>query len=269
MVGADNRFAFCNVMKLLLLSRKPWQTMSMLLCLCLAMPNAMANSNYSEGLQAYLDGNYELAQAMWLKAAQNNHARSMFNLGLLHQQNKIERAEDEKAEQWFSLAAKNGYVPANYHLAQWLREKGGNAQRIRALEQQSAAAGYPATRARAIAGAPKTSPARNADGTSSTTEPYQRESWIQGLPPTQWTIQMLAFKEKSKVHQFIDEHDLHRRAAYFKEASNDGVLYKLIYGAYGSKEQAELARQNLSGNLKEYGPWLRPVANIQSVIAQQ
>lgn len=257
------------------------RTPLLILVIALQSSASFANTNYSEGLQAYLDSNYELAQAMWLKGAQGNHAKSMFNLGLLHQQRKIERADPAKAEKWFALAAKNGYAPASFHLATWLRQKGGDSQRIRQLEQQAAAAGFaPAMNKLGLSNS--TNPTslaavntRSVDSqggrpnTSSNNKQYQRESWIQNLSQEQWTIQMLAFKERSKVHDFIDRHDLHQRAAYFRENSSNGVLYKLIYGAYGSKEQAELARQNLSGRLKEYGPWLRPVANIQQVIAKQ
>ena len=80
---------------------------------------------------------------------------------------------------------------------------------------------------------------------------------------------MLAFSDESKVQGFIDQHSLHQNAAYFVE-SKDGVsVYKLVYGAYISKERADRARSALSPALKKHGPWLRELNAVQTIIRQQ
>lgn len=263
---------------------------------CLAISLGLASSvfadqnrPYSEGLKAYLSGDYEVAQSFWLQGARASDAKSMFNLGLLHQQEKITKPDLAKAEKWFRLAAKSGYAPAAYHLAMWLQERGAAAQDVNELLRLAANAGFaPAvmklsgtapevqvTRGSrtAVSAMAKNTPSQVSSSRATSKQNakprYQDETWIKSLSPKHWTIQMLAFKEQSKVRSFIDDHQLYNDAAYFAETSSGSRLYKLIYGSYTSKDQAEAARQNLSATLREYGPWLRPVSAVQAVIANQ
>jgi len=96
-------------------------------------------------------------------------------------------------------------------------------------------------------------------------EGLQSENWINQQRPNYWTIQLLAFKERDKVTSFIRNHGLQESAAYFTEVSNGETLYKLVYGAFSSKDKAFSARQNLSKALREYGPWLRPISSVQAI----
>jgi hypothetical protein len=249
---------------------------------------ANGQSDYSAGVQAYLEREYDQAQSFWLRGAKAKDAKSMFNLGLLHQRHQLSNADDGKAEKWFRLSARSGYAAAYYHLAMWLSERGGSKIEINKLLQAADNAGFapasvklgktpakpyvPAS-AENVSSVPTTASVANKsapeDIASSHAQRYQREAWISSLEPSLWTIQMLAFQEQTKVREFIDDHSLHEHAAYFAEGDSSEVLYKLIYGAYESKVQAEVARQNLSGELKQHGPWLRSVASVQSVINAQ
>ena len=47
-----------------------------------------ADQAYSDGFSAYLKNDFKAAQSFWLNSAQSGNARSMFNLGLLHEQAK-------------------------------------------------------------------------------------------------------------------------------------------------------------------------------------
>ena len=95
---------------------------------------------------------------------------------------------------------------------------------------------------------------------------YLREDWISAQNSGGWTIQILAFNELDKVRSFIDQNQLHRSAAYFVERGDGAVLYKLIYGSYASKEQADAARAALKPALRQHGPWLRSIASVQAAI---
>ena len=68
------------------------------------------DQDYRDGLQAYFDNDYKQAQTFWLTSAKAGNARSMFNLGLLHEQGKIKGADPSKAYEWFELASKAGYL---------------------------------------------------------------------------------------------------------------------------------------------------------------
>ena len=98
---------------------------------------ALANG-YQEGLKAYIDGQFSEAQKHWLKAANAKDAKSMFNLGLLHEQNKLTNSNLDKALNWYRLASDNGYPPAAYHLAQRMLERGGSDDDAIALIKHAA-----------------------------------------------------------------------------------------------------------------------------------
>lgn len=78
--------------------------------------------------------------AHWLgRAAQTNHPRAQYMLGLLHAHGWGVPRDGRRAVEWFSRSARNGYAPACYHLG-WMHHKGDgvprdNARAIRLLEQ--------------------------------------------------------------------------------------------------------------------------------------
>lgn len=251
--------------------------------LLLATPVAAQESDYRAGLKAYLNNDYDAAKLHWLEGAKKNDPKAMFNLGLLHEQKKISDADVVKADKWYRLAGKNGYPAADYHSANLLRAQEGQSDKVKSLLERAASNGYaPARQALGLTVLSATPAVTKIAETTSTklvnnesestpqqnnaNAQYLDEAWIKAQNTTQWTIQMLAFEELTKVKTFIDEHELNRNAAYFTERTDKGVLYKLIYGSYSSKEQADQARQSLSSDLKEYGPWLRPIKGVQALL---
>lgn len=234
-----------------------------ILALVLSWSSTLRADEYSAGMKAYMSGDYELAKTLWMEGAEVKDAKSMFNLGLLHEQDMIKGAGFERAEKWYRLAGENGYPAADYHLAQLLANKGERQRQSRELLQRSAANGY--------------SPARNKLGQVSSPElkapvrasrEYQNQQWIDAQRTSNWTIQMLAFDDLKKVQNYIDQHSLHNKAAYFAEPTAEGLLYKLVYGSFADKQMADKARQELPNELKTNGPWLRSIASIQKSIAK-
>lgn len=230
------------------------------LLLMLATPALVAADDYSDGMRAYMQKEYLQAQSYWLKGAEKNDAKSMFNLGFLHEQGLLPEASIAKAESWYRLAGQNGYPAADYHLAQLvrahklpIRDPAAADQLIKRAAQQ----GYAPARREVGKGAITTQDSGR----------YLDESWIRSQRAAGWTIQLLAFEDLAKVREFIETHGLHERAAYFAERGPRGTLYKLIYGAYESKDQAASARQSLPENLRQHGPWLRTIGSVQKVIA--
>ena len=221
-----------------------------------------AHADYQQGLDAYMQGDFSRAQLLWRDASkQEKDARSMFNLGLLHQFDKVADASPEKADRWFQLAAEHGYIPAAHHLGvQMLTDRRGDGL---AWIQKASDQGYlPAQRYLAKLNGVSVS------GLSATkSKPLRSESWISKQPSEQWTIQLLAFNELPKVEAFVAEHDLHQRVAFFREPSRGVMFFKLVYGSYSSKDAALEARDSLPPNLKSHGPWLRSIADVKSAIA--
>lgn len=232
------------------------------------MRSSYADESYRSGLQAYLDGEYQVAQSHWLLSAKSGNSKSMFNLGLLHEQNKIESAESSKANEWYRLAGNAGYLAADYHLAIKL---GKDTPEAIKLMQRAADNGF-VLAIEHLTGKPATNVANKSEkkrDVAVSQSEYLTEHWILEKRTKYWTIQMLAFNEEEKVQAFIDLHNLQSKAAYFREVSSSEVLYKLIYGTYKTKVQADFARQNLAKALKAHGPWLRSIESVQKVIKAQ
>lgn len=241
-----------------------WAAINALLLALLPIKVVIAD-DYSDGFAAYINGDFVEAQQYWLEGARNGDAKSMFNLGLLNEQSRLTSGDSLKAEEWYRKAADNGYSAANYHLAQRLFERGGSDDQAMALVKSAAEQGY-APAVRYMGGESPYSLAVSAStGVLKKGGGYQVEGWINKQQGKYWTIQLLAFKQESKVQSFINDHGLQEKAAYFVE-KKDGVLwYKLIYGSFDSKDKATFARQNLSKTLQEFGPWLRTIASVQAI----
>ena len=290
------------------------------LMLCVSALSIAQNTNssaeYSAGMNAYINGQYEEARQYWLSAADSGDAKAMFNLGLLHERSQISNADNTQAEQWFEKAGNAGYTAADYHLALNLQSQGKHAKATRLLERaansgyvlaqeavssnfesdslntaqeykprvvnQNVAAASAGSNTSSTSVANKSSVETVSDKTDANRETnsssvqavsnekrYNRESWLLGQSSDFWTIQMLAFSDESKVQGFIDQHSLHQNAAYFVESKDGASVYKLVYGAYISKERADRARSALSPALKKHGPWLRELNAVQTIIRQQ
>lgn len=229
-------------------------------------------SDYQNGLIAYINGDHSLAQKHWLSGAQKKDAKSMFNLGLLHEQAKVSGASIEKAMNWFSLAHDNGYPAAAYHMAQRMLDRGGSDGEAIGLINSAAEQGYaPAQR---YLGIPLGSEALSSRPDASFTIAQETSTqankhdfaWILRQPSDNWTIQLLAFTDKSKVERFVEKHGLRSNAAYYTEKVNGEVFYKLVYGSFNSKDKADFARQNLGPGMTEHGPWLRQWASVHKAL---
>ena len=231
--------------------------------------SCLAGSEYSSGMAAYMKGDFESAQEFWLQASQHKDAKAMFNLGLLHSKAKIANASPAKADRWFKLAGENGYGAADYHYAKQLIARGASSTEVATYLQRAATNGsFPAQKLLGISAdaiAQRATPGAN-NAFSATTIDYLTEDWLSAQNSSEWTIQMLAFADETKVRDFIAEHNLRQDAAYFKEQTNNGVLYKLVYGIYDSKEHADRARKGLSSTLRQHGPWLRSMASVKAII---
>ncbi len=233
----------------------------------------VAYADYQQGLDAYLKGDFQNAQDLWKQAAQGEDARSMFNLGLLHQQEKISDASLEQAIKWYERAVEHGYLPAAYHLGALMIEQ-GSGDGLRWVEKASQEGYLPAQRYLARTGVLTTDvasavPRESSSDVSQANKPSIRsEAWITKQQSNGWTIQLRAFKELSEVEAFVAEHNLYQSAAFFREASRDVVFYKVMYGYYVSKDAAEKAREALSSELQSHGPWLRRIEEVKASIAK-
>ncbi len=104
-----------------------WSWCSITLCVFTIMIflSGCASQNINLGVNAYNQGNYDLAAKYWNPLAKEGNYIAQYNLGLLWEQG-LGRTPLNKAEasQWFLLSSQQGYVPAMVRLAKLQKEKG-------------------------------------------------------------------------------------------------------------------------------------------------
>ena len=94
-----------------------------------------------------------------------------------------------------------------------------------------------------------------------------QEKWIMAQNPQEYTIQIMASKEKNPIDWFLSLNiNTQNEIAYYKMSSNGGVWYKVISGKYKTLEKARIACHNLPEQLKKLGPWPRYFASIHNDI---
>ena len=84
--------------------------------------------------------------------------------------------------------------------------------------------------------------------------------------PTKVTLQLMLHSEETHIRKFIDEHDLHRQAAYYYKTLEGEKLFCLLLGSYRDFDTAGLARETLPPDLKAMKPWRRQFGDVQNDI---
>ncbi|MEM7196504.1 MAG: SPOR domain-containing protein [Pseudomonadota bacterium] len=103
--------------------------------------------HYQRGVEAYEQGEYELAANIWLIEAYEGSADAQFNLGVMFIEGKGVEQDRDEAVFWFTKAARLGHPDAQYNLGHLLLEqagKDGNADEALEWWRLSAESGYAA-----------------------------------------------------------------------------------------------------------------------------
>lgn len=227
---------------------------------------------YHRGLSAYLERDYLLARENWLKAAQSQHPKALFNLALLHDRGQLPDSSAQQALKLFKQAANLNYAPAYRQWSRLVRKDNPElAERI--------LSGAPDQQTRQTTKAAQT---QQADEVSKQhiigainqqmVQPslqngtYRTEDWIRRQHDDAWTIQLLAYRNEQDVHRFIEQNSIIKDVAYFVDMDNQGEQYKLLYGVFPTRAAAEQARADLPADLRSQGPWLRRYADIKRAL---
>jgi TPR repeat protein len=81
-----------------------------------AGPAGAAGSDFNEGLDAYLVGNYSKALRIWAPLAESGDETAAFNMGVLYAQGLGVEADPVQAARWYKQSAEAGYAPAQFNL---------------------------------------------------------------------------------------------------------------------------------------------------------
>jgi len=78
---------------------------------------ALAQTEFSAGLEAYRRGDYTTALQQWLPLAEAGSAEAQFNLGLIYANGRGVDPDVATAAGWYERAARQGFARAQYNLA--------------------------------------------------------------------------------------------------------------------------------------------------------
>jgi len=86
------------------------------IALMAATPRPVCAEDFKTGLDAFNDGDYATAFAIWWPMALHGDARSQASLGFLYYAGKGVKRDDQKSLLWFSRAAEAGQPTAQFFL---------------------------------------------------------------------------------------------------------------------------------------------------------
>lgn len=167
-------------------------------------------------------------------------------IGELEQDGKDQQAQDAMATKIAKLKAQRQVEPAA------ASEPAASPESSTAANTQSVASPR-ATASSAAAGA-ATSGAANA------------ASWVRGMSPDHFTLQLLGGSNKQAIQDFVRANGSYRKMGYFETNRDGRPWYVVVYGDFPSREQAVAAANSLPNQLKSSNPWPRTARDIQSTM---
>ena len=212
---------------------------------------------FHQGMQAYLQSNFQKAYQFWKTAEADNHSKAAFNLGRMWLLGQIPGSlkNEKQALIYFKKSFSLGYLSAQVYIQ--------NSQ-----NQQIEFAAVPEN---------NSSNKLNEDevffsGRGIQTNRiglYQAENdWLKQYPDTSWVIQVFASQEPNLLKQMIRDFSLKGQAKILSERIDSQLWYKLVYGKYASEQLALSAKQSLPDRLKKEKPWVRSVKSIKKSLRQ-
>lgn len=197
------------------------------------------------------------AEYWWTKAAERGLLPAQTNLGNFYYHGVIRERDPALARKWLTLAADQGSPHAKETLAKLDAEEAQAAAVPAAAAAVQPDTGDPVPRAAQVA--------QTADAPAPAADPLRREAWVLAQPPKHFTIQVLAAALDALARDFIQQHGLATSAAYVESQLQGNTVFRVIYGSYASREQADKALAALPRALSANAPWVRSFAEIHKL----
>ena len=169
------------------------------------------------------------------KAARQSVAQAEYSAGICAENGLGMEKDIQIAKAWYQKSATHGFQAAEEKLAQ--------------LEAQEAGADT----------AKQIRPGQS-DVPESESGSAQR---IQAQDPERFTLQVSSTNALAKAKWFIIEHGLQGKAMEYASQGENGIIYKVIYGSYASRKEAEATIPSLPEDIRKARPWVRQFKFIQ------
>ena len=187
---------------------------------------------------AYLNGvgvgmDVDQAASWWRKAAQHGFAPAQFNLGTLYVREGASRALREEGIAWYRASAAQGFIQG--------------VNKLNELDEP------------VLLTDARPDPAR---------EPERGEGHLMTMDPSGFTIQLFSASQPGSAERFIQANRLTGAALQFRFLRETAPWTGVVFGWYADREAVRNRLEKLKPELKETGPWMRPVADVQAQILQ-
>lgn len=95
----------------------------------------------------------------------------------------------------------------------------------------------------------------------------QSHNLIRSQNPDFYTLQIAAFRDEQRVINFLKQHNIADRVAFFKFKRDNQQWYAILYGVYTSSNQAKSQISSLPKALQKPQPWIRRFSSVQKIIS--
>ncbi len=201
------------------------------------------------------------------KAAKQGHVLAQYNLGNAYLHGRGVEKDMDRAEHWWRRASIAGYARAQYNLGILLQE---NAEAAESKEEgiawlrASAERGFPKAREKLEALDESLVLQHNEEDPERAI--LQSEARLLTLSPNTYSIQLFSGRRGSSAERFITQNNLQDKALRFRFPRKDELWTGVLYGLYKNGEEAKQTIAELKKTLRDAGPWLRPMSDIQPLI---
>jgi TPR repeat protein len=193
------------------------------------------------------DKDYQAALELFNKSAEQDVAQAQFNLGVFYENGYGVDKNISTARDWYQKAAAHGLQEAILKLAGLNKPEKQPDQEVQSIPEKQ-----PVTRVIAIS--------------ETDSGKLDRGEWLSKQQPDDYTLQLASTRNEQDIINFIRNNKLGSEAAYIKVVVNGVKRYNAIYGLYDTYEQAELAKQELPGSLRNVKPWIRNTGILQGFL---
>ncbi len=202
------------------------------------------------------------------KAAQRGHVLAQYNLGNAYVHSRGVPRDLDQAEKWWREAATRGYARAQFNLGALLY----NDSTLPALREEGIAWYRAAAQGGFFKAAEKLEeldePLNYADiGADAGRQPLRDEAYLMTLPADSYLIHLFSGSLTSSADRFIQGNQLNGLALRFRFPHRNGIWTGVVHGGwYEDAKEARSMVDKLKKSLRDAGPWVRPVREVQNHI---
>ena len=103
------------------------------------------------------------------------------------------------------------------------------------------------------------------------TRAIENERWVLFQAPTKFTVQLATSRERDYIIDLAQSLDTDEPIAIypFLTTNSNNPVFGLLSGLYETRSEAIAAVENMASETKQFGVWIRPIADLQSDIKKR